>query len=309
MHFSISDLSLFVRVAELENLTKGAERASLSAAAASARIKSLEGQLNASLFYRQHRGVKLTTAGETLLRHARVILDQVDRLENEFALNAAASIDSAVTEAGHIRVFANTTAVTEFMPKLLADYLAERPNVSVDLRERITSDVVRGVREGNADVGIVAGPVVTTGLQSWCFAKDRLVVVTPEHHVLAGHRSVISLAEALEYDHVCMDEGHTLHTFLKEKARQARRKIACRLQTRTYEAMCRMIEAGVGIGILPESTVLRYRKSMRLEVLTLTDAWAIRERKLLVREIEVMPGYARALVNAVLRLGEDPPAK
>lgn len=299
MQFSLTDLGLFVHIAELENLTKGARRASLSPAAASARLKSLETQLNSRLFYRESRGVKLTPAGETLLRHARVILRQVDHVKSEFALNAADG-------TGHIRLFANTTAATEFLPGLLARFMVQRPGVTVDLQERMTNDVVRGILDNAADVGIVAGPVSTAGLQALCFSKDRLVLVTPEDHPL-NHRRVIAFADALEYEHICMNEGSTLHTFLIDMVKQLGRKLTLRVQMRSFEAMCRMIEAGVGVGILPESSALHHRKTMRLEILGLTDPWAIRERRVLVREMEALPGCARALVDAVMALGSTAP--
>jgi DNA-binding transcriptional LysR family regulator len=302
VHFSITDLALFVRVAELGNLTKGAQRASLSPAAASARIKSLETQLNSRLFYRDSRGVSLTLSGETLLHHARAILRQVDRVKSEFAWSSTDNPDSTQTaEVGHLRLFANTTAVTEFLPKLLARFMVEYPGVTMELQERGTHDVVRSVLDDYADIGIVAGPVPTEGLHAWCFSKDRLVLVTPKNHPLS-HRSVIAFSDALEYHHICMNVGHTLQTFLMDKVRQLGRELTIRVQIRSFEAMCRMIEAGVGVGLMPESSALNHQKSMQLDILELTDSWAIRERKILVRELGTLPRYARALINAVLAL-------
>jgi len=301
VHFSISDLGLFVRIAELENLTKGAERSALSPAAASARLKSLEGQFNCPLFYRRHRGVKLTPAGETLLRHAQVILSQVDQLRNEFALQAPQQGSSVPGELGAVRIYANTTAVTELLPEVLADYLIERSGVTVDLQEKTTEAVVSGVQAGEADIGIVAGPVDTKELQSWCFARDRLVLAVPKSHPIASRHCVVSFKDSLQFGHVCMDEGHTLQVFVRGKARKLKIDIPVRMQTRTYETMCRMIAAGVGIGVLPESTVMRYRSNLELDILALSDPWTFRERKILVRSLQHLPGYARAFVYIMLR--------
>lgn len=309
MHFSISDLGLFVRIAELGNLTKGAEKSSLSPAAASARLKSLESQFNCSLFLREHRGVKLTPAGETLLRHAQTILGQVDQLRNEFALQAANAPTPAQHELGSIRIFANTTAVTELLPELLADYLAERPGVTVDLKEKYTDAVVSGVENGEADIGIVAGPVEAGGLQSWCFARDRLVLAIPKNHPIANHHCVVSFEESLQFGHVCMDEGHTLNTFIRSKADKLKVDIPVRMHTRTYETMCRMIAAGVGIGVVPESTVMRYKNGLELDILALSDPWTIRERKVLVRSLEALPSYSRAFVTMLLRYEAKKPVK
>jgi DNA-binding transcriptional LysR family regulator len=296
MHFSLTDLHLFVQIAERQNVTKGAQRASLSPAAASERLKSLEEQLGTRLFYREPRGVRLTPAGELLLRHARVILRQVEHAKSEFSLYSADS-------TGHIRVFANTTAVTEFMPGLLARFMVERPGVTVDLQERTTNEVVRGILDYAADIGIVAGPVPTEGLEALCFSRDRLVLVTAENHPLST-KSAIAFADALDYDHIGMDEGSTLHTFLVETVKNMGRKLTLRVQMRSFEAMCRMIEAGVGVGILPQSAARHHQKTMRLNIIQLADSWSIRERRVLVREMEALPTCARALVSDLMALGE-----
>ena len=157
MHFDLADLRLFIHIAESPSLTQGARRAHLSPATASARIKALESQLDSRLLYRDSRGVELTPAGHTLLQHARLIMRQVDYLKSEFT-------EYGTDSAGHIRIFANTTAVTEFLPEVLAGFLAERPGVTVDLQERLSRDIVRGVLDGSTDIGIIAGPVQAEGL-------------------------------------------------------------------------------------------------------------------------------------------------
>ena len=298
MHFDLSDLRVFVHIAELGNLTRGARRASISPAAASSRIKSLEAELGSRLFYRESRGVKLTPAGDALLRHARVILRQVEHVRSEFAVLSSDA-------AGHIRLFANTTAVTEFLPAVLARFMVERPGVTVDLQERATRDVVRGILDNAADIGIVAGPVPTAGLEALRFSTDRLVLVVPQGHALA-RRASIAFADTLIYDHIGMDEGSTLHSFLADTVRQMGRRMTLRVQMRSFEAMCRMIEVGIGVGVLPESAARHQSKTMRLAIVRLRDKWAVRERRLLVRELEALPGCARALVGSLMALGAAP---
>lgn len=179
MHFDLADLRLFIHIAESPSLTQGARRAFLSPAAASARVKALEGQLGSRLLYRDSRGVELTPAGQRLLQHARLIMRQVEYLKSEFT-------EYGSDAAGHIRIFANTTAVTEFLPEILAGFLAARPGVTVDLQERLSRDIVRGVLDGSTDLGIIAGPVAATGLQVLHFSTDRLVMAVPQGHPLAG---------------------------------------------------------------------------------------------------------------------------
>lgn len=289
MHFDLADLRLFIHIAESPSLTQGARKAFLSPAAASARIKALESQLGSRLLYRDSRGVELTPAGQRLLQHARLIMRQVDYLKSEFT-------EYGTDAAGHIRIFANTTAVTEFLPEVLAGFLAERPGVTVDLQERLSRDIVRGVLDGAADLGIIAGPVQAPGLQVLHFSTDRLVLAVPLGHALEQRHSV-SLADTLAYQHIGLHEGSTLLSFLREQVEQLGGNLALRIQVSSFEAICRMIEGGVGIGIIPESAARRHSRTMQLAILQLDETWALRERSMLVRELDALPGSVRALIE------------
>lgn len=289
MHFDLPDLRLFIHIAESPSLTQGARKAFLSPAAASARIKALENQLGSRLLYRDSRGVELTPAGQRLLQHARLIMRQVDYLKSEFT-------EYGTDAAGHIRIFANTTAVTEFLPEVMAGFLAERPGVTVDLQERLSRDIVRGVLDGAADLGIIAGPVQTPGLQVLHFSTDRLVLAVPLGHALAQRQSV-SFNDTLAYQHIGLHEGSTLLSFLREQVEKLGGSLALRIQVSSFEAICRMIEGGVGIGIIPESAARRHSRTMQLAILQLDEAWAVRERSMLVRELDALPGSVRALID------------
>ncbi|OZB31229.1 MAG: LysR family transcriptional regulator [Pseudomonas sp. 34-62-33] len=289
MHFDLPDLRLFIHIAESPSLTQGARKAFLSPAAASTRIKALESQLGSRLLYRDSRGVELTPAGQRLLQHARLIMRQVDYLKSEFT-------EYGTDAAGHIRIFANTTAVTEFLPEVLAGFLAERPGVTVDLQERLSRDIVRGVLDGAADLGIIAGPVQAPGLQVLHFSTDRLVLAVPLGHALAQRQSV-SFNDTLAYQHIGLHEGSTLLSFLREQVEKLGGSLALRIQVSSFEAICRMIEGGVGVGIIPESAARRHSRTMQLAILQLDEAWAVRERSMLVRELDALPGSVRALID------------
>lgn len=300
MHFDLADLRLFIHIAESPSLTQGARRAHLSPAAASARIKALEGQLDSRLLYRDSRGVELTPAGHKLLQHARLIMRQVDYLKSEFTTYGA-------DNAGHIRIFANTTAVTEFLPEVLAGFLAERPGVTVDLQERLSRDIVRGVLDGTTDLGIIAGPLQVSGLQAIHFNTDRLVLAVPEGHPLAGEPSV-TLAQTLAYPHISLHEGSTLLTFLRDEVEKLGQKLLLRIQVSSFEASCRMIEAGVGIGIIPESAAQRHSRTMRLAFVQIDEPWAVRERRILARDLSALPGILLALIERLTGrpVGQEP---
>lgn len=289
MHFDLADLRLFIHIADSPSLTQGAKRAHLSPAAASARIKALEAQLQSRLLYRNSRGVELTTAGWKLRQHAQLIMRQVEYLKGEFTGDGADS-------TGHIRIFANTTAVTEFLPEALAGFLAQRPGVTIDLQERLNREIVRGVLDGSTDLGITAGPVSATGLEMLHFSTDRLLLAVPTGHPLA-RESQVTLAQTLAYQHIGLHEGSTLLTFVRDQVDKLGGTLSLRIQLSSFEAVCRMIEAGVGIGIIPESAARRHSRTMQLALIKLDESWAIRKRSILVREMEALPGSVRALID------------
>lgn len=292
MHFDLVDLGLFRHVVEAGSITRGAERAHLALAAASTRIRALEEGLGAKLLIRSRTGVVPTPAGRALLEHARAILAAVERLREDLSTFAGG-------QAGEIRILSNTNALTEFLPAVLSTFLARHPNISLDLEERLSDEIVGLVAEGAAEIGIVAGTVDTAGLEAHPFRRDRFVVVAPPGHPLASRASVL-FAEVLGYDLVGLDRASALQRFLAAKAARAGRALRLRVQLRSFDAVCRLVEAGVGIGIVPETTGRRAGQTMKLEVLALTDPWAIRDLTLCSRGRASLGPAARLLVDHLL---------
>ncbi|WP_264212029.1 LysR substrate-binding domain-containing protein [Leisingera thetidis] len=292
MNIELVDLRLFVKIAECGNLTHGAARAFLSPPAASARIKSVEQEAGQQLLVRNNKGISLTPAGETFLRQARLVLRQLDFLADEMT-NA---------EAGHLRIFANTTAVTEFLPEILARFLAARPGVTVDLQERLTQEIVRSVVDGTADIGIISGPHGHVDLEAVRFSTDRLMLAVPAGHPLAG-RDRILLDQTLEFEHIGLHEGSTLLDFLRRQLRRSGFDRSLRIQVRSFEAMCRLVEAGVGIGVVPESAAQRHLQTMNIRLLVLEDAWALRDRSILMRSQGALPQSAQLLIGMLIDEG------
>ncbi|GKS92619.1 LysR family transcriptional regulator [Acidovorax sp. SUPP2539] len=293
MQFDLTDLRLYVCVAEMCNLTRAAAKHNMSLAAASTRIKALEMQAGVLLLAREARGVRLLPAGEAFVHHARLMLQQADLLHAEMGEYGGGL-------RGHLRLLANTTAVTDFLPEILADFLSDHPHVNVELEERPNAMIPRGVLEGRADLGIIAGSIDTLGLVSIHFSTDRLVLVTSPSHRFARRRSV-NFAETLEEDVVGMPEGSTLQAFLDQITQQLGHRQKPRIRLRSFEAMCRMISSNVGIGVLPESAVIRNQLAMPLAMVELRDEWSVRERHLLMRDRATLPVYAQALVDNLCR--------
>jgi DNA-binding transcriptional LysR family regulator len=293
MQFDLADLRLMAAIAETDSLTRGAERAYTSVSAASIRIKNLEERIGAKLLYRSSQGVKLSPPGQAFAHHARLVLSQLQHLNNDLQ-------EYARGVKGHLRVFASTTAVTEFLPRVLSRYLAAHPDVNIDLKERLSTDIVRAVSEGQADIGVVSGTARTEGLEVKPYREDRLVLMVPEEHDLAGQGSV-AFADTLDFEHIGLHEGSAIHTFLDQMAREANRSLRLRIQVGNFEAASRMVEAGVGVGVMPESAASRYALQARVRVVALADAWARRDLQICVRRFDDLPGFAKDLVTLLER--------
>jgi DNA-binding transcriptional LysR family regulator len=289
VRFDLSDLSLFRHVVEAGSITRGAERAHLALAAASTRVRNMEEALGVPLLTRGRTGVVPTQAGRTLLQHARAILRQAERLHEDLGAYGGGL-------AGQVRVLSNTNALTEFLPEALSSFLAAHPNVSVDLEERLSDEIVGLIAEGVADLGIVAGTVDAGALETYPFRRDRFVLVVARDHALAS-RDKIGFEEVLEHDFVGLDRSSALQRFLAAKAVRIGRPLRLRVQLRSFDAVCRLVECNVGIGIVPESTARRVQKTMSIAVVPLADPWAMRELTICTRKLDELPLYARQLVE------------
>src|SRR5215208_4790338 len=289
VRFDLVDLSLFRHVVEAGSITHGAERAHLALAAASTRIRQMEEALGAALLTRGRQGVTPTQAGRTLLQHARTILSQAERLREDLGAYAGGS-------AGQVRVLSNTNALTEFLPETLSAFLAAHPNVSVDLEERLSDEIVGLIAEGVADIGIIAGTVDAGRLTTYPFRSDRFVLVVARDHPLA-EQSKIGFADVLDYDFGGLDRASALQRFLAGKASRIGRPLRLRVQLRSFDAVCRMVEAGVGLGIVPETTARRAARTTAIIPVELEDAWAARDLTLCIRSLKDLPPSARQLVE------------
>ena len=291
-HFDLPDIKLFVNIAEANSLMRGAERSHMSLPAASIRIKNLEEGLGIKLLYRTSQGVTLTPPGQAFMHHARRVLQQLADLRVDLAEYVKGS-------KGHVRIFANTTAMAEFLPAVLPKFLANHPDVNVDLKERFSNEIVRAVTEGKVDIGIVAGNVHTEGLEVLPYVEDRLVLVTSDSHTLAN-RPDVRFEEALEFDFVGMLEASAIHGFLTQAANNLHRSIKIRIQVGNFEAASRMIAANVGIGVLPYSAASRHAKSMPIRIVELKEEWAIRKLQICVKSVQALPVFARELIEMLV---------
>ncbi|HQC80723.1 MAG TPA: LysR family transcriptional regulator, partial [Accumulibacter sp.] len=268
MNYDLTDLRLYIAVAEERNLTRGAERTHLAPSSASHRLRLLEDHIGTRLLERQARGVVPTRAGEVLLRHARNVFAQLEQMHADLAPFAAGV-------RGHVTLWANTHATHSFLPDDLARFLRAHPQVSVTLAEHTSPEIVVAVARGEVDVGVVAERVEGAEVEMIPYRADRLVLITPAAHPLAV-RAGVRLAEVLDQPFVMLHAGSAIHTFTMNAAAALGGHINVRIQVRSFEAVCRMVGAGVGIGLVPRSAVPNGGLHEPPTIVELRESWARR---------------------------------
>jgi len=282
-------LSLFGLVARAGSISKGAALADLAIGAASKRISDLEAAVGAPLLERHSRGVTLTVAGQALERHARRILADVDHLTAELS-------DYASGITGVVRLWANTSAITQFLPKDIAAFVTANPGIRIELEEENSTDVVLAVLDGRADFGIFADRTPTLGLQVMNYRQDRLVLVVPQGHALARRRS-LHFADAIEYEIVSLSKGTSLAQRLQTEAQALGRSLKLRIQVRSFDAMCNMVAAGLGVAVLLRDAIAPHLRSMNLKQIAIDDAWASRRLLIGLRDAAAVPRHVRLLID------------
>jgi DNA-binding transcriptional LysR family regulator len=288
MRFDLTDLKLFLHVVEAGSITHGAERMHLAVAAASMRIRNMELTLGTPLLHRERLGVQPTPAGRTLVHHARLMLQQAERMRGDLA-------EYADGLKGQIRLLSNTNALTEFLPEPLSDFLSAHPHVNVDLEERPSAEIVAAIVDGTADIGIVAATDTVPGLETLPFRVDRFILVVAPTHALAAERR-IAFGDALDFDFVGLDRASAIQRFLSDKAERLGRRLKLRVQLRSFDAVCRFVACNVGIGVVPATTAARTSQSQAIHRIDLEDDWAVRNLTICVRRAADLPIYARELV-------------
>ncbi len=293
-NFDMVDLRLFVYVVEASSIRRGADRACLSAPAASARIKHIEELLGTPLFERTSKGMTLTTAGHAFLYHARRMLMQLDELGRDIQAYTRGA-------TGHLRVAANPTVVAEYMPGVIHDYLVKHPQIQVDLRERFSPEIVRFVSAGTADFGVVSGHVHTENLEVMECGFVRFALAVSTRHPLAA-RDSIAFAECMQYEHIVFQDVSPTHPFMNQMSTALRVPLAMRVQAANVDAMCRMVEANIGVGVVPEPSARRFARSGGIKVLSLEDEHARFTLLLCARNFAALPSHCQDMIDMVMAL-------
>jgi DNA-binding transcriptional LysR family regulator len=289
MRFDLVDLQLFIAVAETRSITAGAGRVHLALASASERIKGLELALGVVLLKRGRRGVELTLAGESLLDHARVIMHNVEAMRGDLASFAGGARAS-------VHLLANTSGLSEYLPKALAAFLAAHPRISVDVEERESGDIARAIATGSADLGLAAEHALPEGIERIAFSEDRLVLVVPRQDELAGRRQ-IDFAEVVSRDFVGLITSSALHAHVTGHAAKLGARLRFRARLNNFDAIGEMVAAGIGIAVMPEVAARRCGRAMKIGVVRIRDVWANRRLVICARSFRALPKPAQQLVE------------
>lgn len=295
MRFDLIDLRLFLHVTDTDSITAGARLSHLALASASARIRGMEDAMGVPLLERLRSGVKPTKAGLAVAHHARLVLQQLDRMQDEID-------DYAGGMAGKVRLLSNTAAITDYLPEALAAFLNAHPAIDVELEERTSHAIVSQLLSQAADLGIVADSADTSQLETRPFRRDRLVLVASrQSHT--GRSRHITFSDALHHDFVGLGEDSAMQQHLDVQARRLGLRMRTRIRLRSFEAVCRMVEAGVGVAVVPVIAAERYAGAGKLRILKLDDAWADRELLVCARRFADLSAPALKLVDALCTSG------
>lgn len=289
MRYDLYSLTLFATVAATGSIAGAATRHNTVASAVSKRISDLEQVVGAPLFLRQRRGVELTSAGQTLLVHAQTLQRAVQAMEADMGGHTDGS-------RGTIRVAANTSSITQFLPEDLAAFMQIYPDLRVQLIEQTSADILDAVQSGFAELGIYSGFSDAANLTTTLYRRDTLVVAAAPDHWLA-RRDAVSFHDLLGEDFVALQQGSSIQAYLERRAEDAGHRIRTRVEVMSFDAVRRMVQARLGIAILPRGAVEPYAGDTQLVMIPIAEPWAERELRIAVRDEALLTRQARALLQ------------
>ncbi len=291
MRFDLTTLNLVLAIAESHSITRGAEREHLALAAASKRLSDLETRLGVMLFERRARGVEPTEAGRALVRHIRSLNASLHALESEV-------VEFSRGIKGHLRIAANASAIAECLPADLAAFSQAHPGIRISLEDRTSAEVQAAVADGHADVGIFVPPQFENRLSCHPYRSGELAVLVPQGHALA-QRAGVPFDALLDFDIVGLHGGAAAQALMYQRAQALGRPLNARLQVRGFDAIAQLVEAGLGVALLPAAVAQRFARIFAVTPLALQEPWAHRDYLLAVRTQAVLPTVVQRFVDAL----------
>ncbi|MDQ0703984.1 DNA-binding transcriptional LysR family regulator [Pseudomonas sp. W3I7] len=281
-------LRIFVLTAQSKSLTITAERVHMTLSAVSRRLTDLEQVIGMPLFERRHRAMELTAAGDALLGHAQLIVSASERL-----VGSMSEFSQGIR--GTIRLWANTSAIVQFLPKDLYAYRTVYNEVKLELEERLSDEIIRALQSGDIDLGVVANNATSVGIEKIVYRKDQLVLVLPQGHAL-HQQDQASLDDILDRPFVGTNEGSAILRLLSDLAAARGRSLKISLQASSFEAVLSLVEAGHGVSVLPRAAVSKSVTARGMTMLPIKERWAVRQLYLAFRsEQSLNPDVSRLM--------------
>ncbi|BDU52293.1 LysR family transcriptional regulator [Limnohabitans sp. INBF002] len=289
--FDFVTLRLFCAVAQSGSITKGAETCHLALSAASRRLSDFESATGSQLLERSKKGVQLTPAGHLALQHCIRLFQGLERFNSELS-------DYSQGIRGHVRLWANMSSLTEYLPRILHDFLSSHADIVVELEEQLSGDIARALIDGIADIGVLANETPMDGLTVVPFQTNELVLLCHASHPLAKQKKV-DFKTCLQYDFVGLNQGSSLLELTSRVAEKEGQHMHLRVQVRSFDAMCHMIAAGLGIGVLPLGACASQVQALKLKVVSLKDPWAQRQLAVAFNPKRALSPSAQLLLKAL----------
>lgn len=287
----LTTLRLFVTVCETGNISRAGELANIVGSAISKRLSQLEELVGTPLLARKRHGVQPTAAGRTLLEHARSMLATAASIERDMEAFAAGA-------RGHVRILASASALAESLAQDIANFLHQRGHsrIQVDLEERVSPDIVRGIHDGTASLGVCWDAADIGPLQSHRYRVDELAVVVPRGHALALRKRV-KFEDTLPFEHVSLPVNSAVQVLLQREAARLGQKFHHRVVVTNFEAALRVVRAGLAICLVPREVAAIYADAYQIRTLPLAEPWAKRRFIIVHRDEATLTPAAQLLLK------------
>ena len=275
IRFDLSDLRLVLAVERAGSVSGAAEAVHLAPSSAAAKLAALERGLDVMLFRRTSRGAVPTEAGRVFARHARTILSEASDLQA--SLERFARRKRAV-----LRVVSNENALRSFLPDGLGRFLEVHPEMTVEVDECASEQVVEEVASGLADAGVTAFAGECPSVTFEPYAVDRLVAVVPEGSALAALECV-DFARLAAEPYVAIGPVSAMQDFLDERARDSGIRLVPRIRVANWEAAVALVARGAGVTVVPAFRLIEREGAVTVP---LSDEWSVRTLRLCRRTRE-----------------------
>ena len=293
MRYNLITLELFLCASKYQSLAKAAEEKNLVVSAVSKRILDLEKSVGVKLFYRKNSGVELTPAGLEMQKHCGAIFNSIKLMDESIK-------EYSLESSGTVRVTANSSSITQFLPEDFAAFAKIFPKIKIELKEKTSKEVILSVKENLSDFGVFSEHVENTErLKIIDYKRDTLVLVVPEYHQLIS-KLTVKIEDFIQYEMVGLEKGSSLQAMLDKQVENKKFKIKKKVETVSFEGVRGMVEAGLGIAVLPTGAIKPYLKSSKLKTIKIDEKWAKRSIKIAIKNDNTIGKAGGLLLNHLI---------